>query len=103
MILMMIIMMLMMIIMMLMMMKVCDLRPANVVAEINWQNEKLVPKRNGSETRSKCEKVGHCNDDNDDDVNIDVNDDVYIILMMMIRSANASTRMWRVSRQRRSP
>ena len=60
---------------MMMMMKVCDLRPANVVAEINWQNEKLVPKRNGSETRSKCEKVGHCNDDNDDDVNDDVTDD----------------------------
>ena len=94
--------MMMMMIMMMMMMKVCDLRPANVVAEINWQNEKLVPKRNGSETRSKCEKV-HCNDDNDDDVNIDVNDDVYIILMMMIRSASASTRMWRVSRRRRSP
>ena len=41
-------------------MKVCDLRPANVVAEINWQNEKLVPKRNGSETRQKCETVSKC-------------------------------------------
>ena len=61
-------MMMIMIMTIMMVMKVCDLRPANVVAEINWQNEKLVPKRNGSETRSKCEKVGHCDDDNDDDV-----------------------------------
>ena len=67
--------MMMMILTIMMMMKVCDLRPANVVAEINWQNEKLVPKRNGSETRSKCEKVGHCDDDNDDDVIIDDDDD----------------------------
>ena len=64
----------MMIMTMMMMMKVCDLRPANVVAEINWQNEKLVPKRNGSETRSKCEKVGHCDDNNDEDVKIDDDD-----------------------------
>ena len=69
-------MMMMMIMTIMMMMKVCDLRPANVVAEINWQNEKLVPKRNGSETRSKCEKVGHCDDDNDDDINIDDDDQV---------------------------
>ena len=65
----------MMIMTIMMMMKVCDLRPANVVAEINWQNEKLVPKRNGSETRSKCEKVGHCDDNNDEDVKIDDDDD----------------------------
>ena len=40
--------------------KVCDLRPASVTAEINWTNEKLVPKRNGSETRQKCETVSKC-------------------------------------------
>ena len=40
--------------------QVCDLRPSSVVAEVNWTNEKLVPIRNGTETKQKCETVSKC-------------------------------------------
>ena len=38
----------------------CDLRPSSIVAEVSWQNEKLVPIFNGTETKQKCETVTKC-------------------------------------------